>query len=437
MLLVLLAALLLAAGAAASATTSPDDPDGTLRHNDLPVPTSIDEIAERLGDDPILVESVLGNGATAQARDRIRAVTDQSTLDVPVYVVMTALVPALNESDPAGDLAIRLHSRLGDGVYVVALSEGVIGLEAWGVPDELGLSAARYDALEAGHRYVDSERGLSTPAIVEMMATIAAAGPPWAYDDATVEQIASDPANWRPDTDRSDDTDGARTPGGRAMLATVAFLGTFLLGLRLVLWARSRGGSAIPATGPTVTDHANLRATAESALDRLVTRLRRVPSSERADAALHDRAAAETLLAAVDGPDRLAPDDKDGTRHLVGVLVLARAGLHELDDRRRGSDPGPYRPCFFNPLHGRATATIDFGRGGSALAVHACTSCRHAIARDRTPSAFVGGPTGLLGGRPQPYYTEDGLFADTAYGSTGTDFASDVIAAAGRKERSR
>ncbi|QMW65609.1 hypothetical protein H4N58_15705 [Mumia sp. ZJ1417] len=386
---------------------------------------TVDEIAAALKEDPVLVQQVLGNGDAAGAEERISdAIADA---DVPVYVALVTKPGGLSASAASKDLAIRLHSRVGDGIFIVGMPSEVLALEAWGAPDALGLSGARYDALEKAHPMVDSDKGLADVAEAQIVATIAAGGDPWGIDDSALREIASAPWAVRPDS-LPRDYDAA-TPGGRAVIATVAGLGVLLVGLRALLWTTARRDPAKAKTPPlTVSDLdlADLVARANSETTRLAEALANARSSSYADTATGYLGAAEAVLRGLDPLVEPRAPRAYGRqlRDAVGALVLARSGLYELDRDGRKNDRGRYVTCFFNPLHGRADTSLEVpGRG--AVVVPACRQCAHAAKHGKLPDALV---FAYPSRRPKPYYEEKSVWARSGYGALDGELWATVTA---------
>ncbi|WP_370615951.1 hypothetical protein [Mumia sp. Pv 4-285] len=394
------------------------------------VDSTIDEVAAALEQDPVIVEEVMGNGDAAGAHDRLREVIDGS--DVPIYVVLGSTPRGLSQSDPANDLAVRLRSRLGDGIFFIALTSGPPRHEAWGVPEATQFSIAVYDAYPRARDLAfpdvdwnnDSSesrpRGLSDVADAQIAATIAAGGAPWGITDDALDEIATAP--WAPLPEELPRSYDEATPGGRWVVGTAVGLSVLLVGLRLLLWAtasreprRRVPASASAVLAPTRLDLADLVERANQDATRLARELADAPSSPYADSAVGYRTAAEAVLRDLD--DLSSPEDKARygrqLRDAVGALVLAKAGRHELG---RAGKPGTerYVPCFFDPLHGRAFhAVSDPGR--RSVDVPACRRCSEALSSGGTPRALIFPPVRRR--QLRPYYEENTVWARTGYGA--------------------
>ncbi len=405
------------------------------------VDSTVDQVAAALKQDPVIVEQVMGNGDAAGAHDRLRDVIDGS--DAPIYVVIGSTPRGLGESDPANDLAVRLRSRLGAGIFIIALTHGPPRHAAWGVPEATQYSNAVYDAykkmLPLAYPDVDWEtydsenrpRGLSDVAYAQIAATVAAGGAPWGIDDTALEEIAT--ASWAPLPEELPRSYDAATPGGRWVVGTVVGLSVLLVGLRLVLWAtasrkaRQRSTAEATALTPTRLDLADLVARAERTTTKLADELAGASSSPYADAAVGYRTAAEAVLR--DLEDLSLPEDKAryGTqlRDAVGALVLANAGRHELGRAGKGGGTERYVPCFFDPLHGRAFHTVS-APGRAAVDVPACRRCSETVSSGGTPRALIFPPVRRR--QLRPYYEESTVWARTGYGALDDELWRAVVA---------
>jgi len=416
---VLASVVVLAMPAAAAADReSARDSD---RDSDRDSARTVDEIAAALKDDPVLVQQVFGNGDAAGAAERIRATVAES--EHPIYVALVADPGGLADKLPSQDLASKLHKRLGDGYYIVQVTRSILMVEGWGVPDPVSLSLARNDAVQAvteANMHLEPGRLRVTPTAEALIVSeMAVDGEPFAMDPDRAIEIANLPGNVAPeDYSLLDDSEPA-TPGSRAVIATAVGVGTLLVGLRLLLWltAPRRRGPRGAAASWTVTDLdlADLVARAEQETTRLSHDLAKAPPGPYADTAAGYQSAADSVLRGL-----MTPAEPGGRRYgpqlreAVGALVLAQAGRAELGRHGRKEDPGPYRPCFFDPLHGRATGTVDVpGRGD--LEVPACRPCAASVSNGRTPDALAFAFPSRR--RPRPYYEERTVWARTGYGA--------------------
>ncbi len=389
--------------------------------------STVDQIAEALREDPVLVQQVLGNGDAAGAEQRIRDAIAGSAH--PVYVALVADPGGLADKFPARDLARKLHNRLGDGYFVVRVTRSILEVEGWGVPEPVSVSLAKSEAVEAVRQTNDHfEPGrlrVTTPAEAQIAAEIAAAGEPFAMEPERAVEIARLPGNVSVEPySMLDDDREPTTSGKRAVVATVVGAGVLLVGLRLLLWLtapRRRGPARAPAPWtPTDLDLSDLVSRAEKEATRLSRDLAKAPAGPDADTAVGYKEAAEVVLR--DLVSRAEPGDRRygaQLRDAVGALVLARAGRAVLE----GDDP---RPCFSHPLHGRATGRAEVV-GRRAVVVPACAQCAASIKAGKAPDALVFAHPAQR--RPRPYYEERSLWARTGYGALDDTLWSTVLAA--------
>lgn len=125
-------------------------------------------------------------------------------------------------------------------------------------------------------------------------------------------------------------------------------------------------------------------------------------------AALDHYAAARTLL-----------DRDHRPADAVGAIVLARWGREALARAEAGKDWAPAKPCYFNPLHGRAGATVAWaGRAGSA-SVPVCTACAPALRAGREPDDVL---DFMVGNEARHYYDlRLEPWSSTGYGALDPD----------------
>src|SRR5690606_28141635 len=103
-----------------------------------PGTAKVEEIADALRENPVLVHPMFGNGRTEQVREALREIVDD--VDFPAYVVLAPQPDGLSANDPDRELATLLHERIGgDAVVVVHTDPTGYGsaLASFGdVPDE-------------------------------------------------------------------------------------------------------------------------------------------------------------------------------------------------------------------------------------------------------------------------------------------------------------
>lgn len=389
---------------------------------------TVDQIVAALRKDPVLVQQVLGNGDAAGARERIRASVADSAH--PVYVVLVTDPGGLADKFPARDLARKLYNRLGDGYYVVQVTRSILEVEGWGVPEPVRASLATSEAVDAArlaNDHFETGRARVTPvAQAQIAAEIAAGGEPFAMEPERAIEIANLPGNLAvaPYSILDEDDPEPTTPGKRAVVATVVGVGVLLVGLRLLLWltAPRRRGPTRGAAGwtPTDLDLSDLVSRAEEEVTRLSRDLAEAPTGSLTDTAVGYKEAADAVLRALDSQAE-PRDHRYGAqlRDAVGALVLARAGRDVLER-------GDHRPCFADPLHGRATGRVEIP-GRRAVAVPLCARCAASVKGGTAPDALVFAHPARR--RPRPYYEERTLWARSGYGALDDTWWSTVLAA--------
>lgn len=417
----------------ASPATAADNPFNASTDPDER-PFTVDQLADRLRQDPVIVQQIIGNGDAMGAEKRIHGSLKGS--EFPVYVVLVANPGGLADKFPAQDLANKLHQRLGDGAFIVQVHDGIQMIESWGVGDTIGLygatRAASQAALDAHSGWDTGRPRITDVADAQIAAEIVAGGAPWSMDRDRAVEISELPGNIAPELyDVIEDDPEPVTPGLRAVVATVVGVGVLLAGWRLVLLLTADRARKPGQPAPTAqTDDLDLRdlvRRAHRATTRLSEAAADAPSSSYADTATGYLGAAESVL---EGLDPIASRDDERRygaqlRDAVGALVLASAGEHELARPTRGKDPGRYQPCFFNPLHGSGTKTVTLP-GRTSASVPACRRCAGAVNDGRTPEALVFAVPARK--RPRPYYTEKTLWGRAGYGAIDDELWSTVLA---------
>ncbi|MFY0405904.1 hypothetical protein [Solicola sp. PLA-1-18] len=107
----------------------------------------------------------------------------------------------------------------------------------------------------------------------------------------------------------------------------------------------------------------------------------------------------------------------DGTADVVGAVVLAERGTAALQQADRGAAWEPQKPCYLNPMHGRATTTTRW----HDATFPACRACDRDVERGREPDALVV----TVGGRSVHYAEADvEPWASTGYGSLDPDLVA-------------
>ncbi|WP_104105148.1 hypothetical protein [Nocardioides sp. 616] len=383
----------------------------------------VDQLAEALREDPVLVDPVFGNGRTDEVHEALGDVVDG--LGFPAYVVMVPRPPGLSANDPDRELATLLHEELGgDGVYAVmtdpvGYGETLAGFGA--VPDPSQRFVSRLELYPDGGSDVDLSAAGVLARELELVAALDAG------EDVTREEVDAyaEQAVWRNPPEWDLDYE-VPTAGAYAVFMTMAFVavaGCAWLVLRnLARWRETAPEKTLQpglATGPAPTaveGPAQVRARAEAELDDLAQQL----------AATAGTAQPDDVRVLVDGSydtaravlERTGSDAKD-LDDLVGALVLTRVAGRALTARRRRTTP--YRPCFFDPRHGEGVRERTVPVGDRELTVPACGTCgqtgsqAHGQAHAQAPRPMLL-PGGLLG-RERPWYELDTVWARTGYGA--------------------
>lgn len=407
------------------------------------VPSDLDALADVLREDPVQVAEVFGNGRTDEVDAALTAVVED--LPFPAYVVL-APGPGpgpegLSTTEPARDLAGRLHERIGgDAVIAVQTDPKGYDLEvvSFGdVPDE----TAVYDPQTTYYPGGGADAGLEPAGIAARTLEVLAAvdeGTEVTRDDFEAVRGVSafvSPEEWDPLADPPT----AESLALWSAFAFVAVTGGAYLVLRNALAWRATGPAARSRTDRTDrTDRAaeaglgtpaEVRAAVERELESLSRLLARTAGrgegSDPERRAVVDGSydAARTLL------ERTGSADAD-LDDLVGALVLVRTATRAAggastgrsarrrrrdddDDRRDEAGPATYRPCFFDPRHGEGVARRTVPVGDRELTVPACRPCSHTTGRGLDPMTVR---AGLLR-RERPWYEHDTVWARTGYGA--------------------
>jgi len=400
-------------------------------------PITVAEIVTSLRKDPILVESAMGSGHTAEVTRRLTALAHQ--LPYPVYVALVTQPHDISATDdPSEDLAAALHTQLGKGLYIVVTSKSS-GLAAapYGValPGDFENWAASNDeriSMEMAKRHGDAELP-TTAGIAAETSLETALRPipdyhgtayllPQTLSDAELDQLFAEQAEADREKDAfrdSNDSSNAR------IIASTAVGAGLLVGIPFLVWrwrrqrrqlaavrqsrAKARGLTTYRLTPDAVAD---VRRQAADELVALAEELRDLPSPPRhpepAQQAVLAQDAAETLHRA------------DGVAETVGSLVLARSARRDVTRAKR-STRAAYRPCFFDPLHDESSADVHWRYGEGDVTVPACRECSVAITGGGVIHALA-----LDGDRP--YFERDDVWARTGFGSLTEELAQQVMA---------
>lgn len=349
-------------------------------------------VAAQLRRSPVFISPSLTRIASPAAVAALRRRV--ASMPYPTYV---AILPQFTEdpdTETESQLIPLLRDRVGrDGLYVVAdgsgygLEAAAIGVRTKGDVGRAGLVAS--DGLP---------RGAGPLAEVDLALRHLATGyvPEFSLDE---QRAAEDRLPW-------------------IVLAIATAVG-FLVPVGAVLagpkaWARRRAlraareqaAAAGVGSGARIDEPERAAARGE-ALDAVAGLARAVAEDPApADRALRAYEAASHVLS------RRAPDAVD----LVGAATLARLGRAWL------RDPA-WRPCFFDPRHGRGDRATRWRRGGQDVTIPTCEDCAKALRRESEPQ--------VLGDAGRPYYERDTVWARTGFGALDDDVAEILLAGPG------
>ncbi|WP_447645647.1 hypothetical protein [Nocardioides zeae] len=389
----------------------------------LPYPPTPADIAEALRSDPVLVDPMFGNGATQAVRDGFTELAGQS--EHQVFVVLVPL-PASTGDDPERDLALLLSSQegLGDGYYVVDVDPGHSTGEvvAVGVPDTsvYGIIQDLAPDTYASGTYDGSVLPSDTGTLAMALDIQLREGEGFGQDEYDVYAQTSpwaSPPRWESSYDHQPPDPGAYWAFG-TMAFVVAAGATWVVARQAATWGRRATHADRPMPEQRLRDQSTslspsaLRARVEEELDAVAERRASLERGTFDDArwARIDASdeAARLVLARVEERDRDVPD-------LVGALVLARTASFALEDARGRN--APYRPCFFDPRHGRGVKRRRVPVADTSLDVACCSICAR---------RELGAITPLRDGR-RPYYERDTVWARTGYGAVVDDLPFQVL----------
>ncbi|WP_176986519.1 hypothetical protein [Jiangella alba] len=391
---------------------------------------TVDAMIEQLRADPILVEPSMAMGDSAAAHDLLTEAAEDA--GVPVYVVLADTPTDLAGTDSVSEQAAALfRAELGDGLYHVEFREGIAYTRSWGGGElDEAYTAPVAFAIERAESNAAGEYPRAS-ALFEAVLTVRwAAAPLDELPDSLVDDYAAQPWAFVAETDY----DRADKAAGRwvALLATT--FGLLVAGAIItpvVLRAKPatgrgaagrRSGSAsvsVPArrVGPTRAGRAmpttsavpgGVAATATRQLDDARRRLAGLSPEQLTSPA--GTAAADAVEA---GDLVLATGDP---LDAVGATVLAAVAVRETE-RATAPKRDPYRPCFINPLHGEARATVRID--GSSIDAPVCRDC------SRTQDRFLAVRRRLRGWAP--YVETSTVWARTGFGALVGDLAAQVL----------
>lgn len=389
---------------------------------------TVDDIVASLRRDPVLVQQAMGNGHTQDAVAEIRERVDAA--DFPVYVALVHPPAGLEENDPLGDLTSILHQRIGGpGLYVVGNEHGSVSWETYGIPVE---KLDVYDGLDAARDSLprDEYGGVAMPGTGEAALVVQVAADPdhrlSADQLADLRSTAALSEHQYPDWEPYHPEDVGPVSAIAALVATFAALTV----QGVVRAGRQAPSGSRPATRPKArpkprpaTDRTPRRPSTRErpaadtgaddveALRAQTTRLVAEITRRRDDRGVtSDDAALAGECADLAGELAASSDRLD----VVGALVLARTGLAAV------AGDAAYHCCFFNPLHGEGVGSTRLPDAG--FEVPCCRACRADADADRRQDALLT-PT-WRGSRP--YWTRDGVWSRTGFGSIVDDLPDQV-----------
>lgn len=407
---------------------------------DVPDP-DVARVVNELRVDHVVLDRTVGGPEPTKAHARlVRVVADaEKEIGVPVYVVIVENLPGDERADSVDAWTSTLRRTLatapgfgqrGNGIYVVGAGNTILQTNTFGAPmSSVDLSLATSAGFSEVHRRwrelrengygpskaIEAELAVRTAVGLSRGATRTevtghSTSTPLSGDalDELFEETAAFTrvAGWRPSYG-----DESSIPGGlgRWVFAVLAFL----LGLAgavplLKRWPARRRPSA---TAPVLSQE---RDRAERALTQLSHQLSKVAAAPRVveahrwESALAAQAAATIQLSRSD------------VSAVIGAHMLALVGARDARIARSGTGV-TYRPCFFDPRHGEATAEAVWRLGQGTVELPACQECQRAVAAGNTPAMLT------IGNRARPYFERDDVWARTGYGALSTTFAADVL----------
>lgn len=396
----------------------------------------IDDLAQRLADDHVIVEPVAANGHHA---DYVEVLSDDvDAAPFPMYIAVVGRIPGDELPPEPGQVAQSLHRRIGeDGVYIVAV-DSTTEIIAPGVEEiwSIAVSNARYDATRA----LDGRTTAAADAHV-----LAALAPEVGRGDDVqlvqdavadiVAEVENEPMFLRREFDLNDIDFGSAPHPGDPDVVSVLTVGIGLLVAlavgRVLSWrvavaarperrrvATSR--SAVSTSGP-------LRQAVTPVLDAARQRLDAIGTVPDTDG--DDRLAA---LVAANWPriERRAEAarallDTDDMADAVAARFLADQAATAARGVRAGKEPEWRRPCYFDPRHDAATERVELP-GADGVTVPGCRACARRVDEDELPDAV---PVRVRT-REVPFYTRADVWAATGFGALRDDVADLVLAGA-------
>lgn len=390
---------------------------------------AIDQLAEQLRSDPVVVDVAMGDGRAAEHDDRLTALVKQ--LPFKAYVALVEQPDGL-PAGSAAELPGLLHRRIGEpGLYVVDTTDGIFTFEVFG-SDLPQLRDTFHGTLDEVGRRVATQHDvrsvvLNGPLAAEVLLRTAASGDR-ALTEADVVELSEradelySAAWWRePQQDRSRLYEAQMSVGWPWVAGTVMAWAVFCLVLLLLR-------NLVPQRTGRRVDLSRLRTHATSQVAALAEALAETDWDAVADRDAGDRAglardAAEPLL------------ESDHLTDLVGAQVLALTGLRDLEIARGAADQ-LYRACFVDPRHGEATGQMRWRLGQGDAQVPVCGRCREADAKGTPPQPMPRERHGELRRvDPRAWFEVDDVWTRTGFGALTDEFAGDVLTAHRRGRR--
>lgn len=375
----------------------------------VPFTPDIAAIAQGLGSSPLYVDPSLASEFTAEQIATITASISSSS--VPVHVIA---VPLTSRDDLSPiQLMTLVHRKLPeDGIwYVTQQSYGgrwSVGSTSYGVSIENSNNLATYVA----SNLYPTDLGLQVQKITELIAN----------GTARKEYDKIYPPGSQPAPSQADDGEllGVGWPVVSVGVGVLALLVAAAMLRRRRVAGRGEvavKGRALRRISTAQTESWRHRAQAEA--DRLGERINALQIDDSADkdawsAALDHYEAANRVL-----------DRTTSAADSVGALVLAERGHDALDHAVQGQAWKPQLSCFFNPLHGPATAKARWQTAAGTRDVPCCRDCRRQVSKRKEPD-FLDLP---VGDTVVHYVDADESaepWASTGYGSLDPDLLPKV-----------
>ncbi|MVA77464.1 hypothetical protein GC722_15765 [Auraticoccus sp. F435] len=240
-----------------------------------PPPDTVAELVERLRQDPVQVNTMMGAGRTAEVDALITEAAARAPL--PVYVVLDLAPDELEgREQPAEDLVPLLSAELGEGLYLVELgstAESIIGSQELAVvgQDETEVLSNAYQGRSLARELADP--GYPTTAMQTYLAVLSVA-------DGGVDEVDTDAvrsSGWLVETDLGEHLEAVDE---RLIFTGVVALGTLsaAAGSRLrTSRARRRAGVSQPLPRRLLATAAALALTTGTATATWVLMSQRIP----------------------------------------------------------------------------------------------------------------------------------------------------------------